>query len=505
MTAPLAYTVVVPTVGRPSLSRLLSALAEAAGPAPAEVVVVDDRPAGSPLVLPDTGLRVTLRTSGGHGPAAARNVGWRLATTEWIAFLDDDVLVPADWREKLVADLAGLPPGVGASQGRIVVPAPPEGRRPTDDERATLRLAGACWITADMAYRRTALAAVGGFDERFPRAYREDTDLALRVHQAGWRIVTGQRVTTHPLRPGGFLTSVRAQAGNAADALMWRKFGRDWRSRAGEGRGRLPVHLAVTATAVAAAALAVPPRSRPLAALAAAAWGALTGEFAVRRILPGPRTPGEIARMVVTSALIPPVAVWHRARGELAASRMNRRGRGAVLFDRDDTLIEDGPYLADPDGVRPLPGAAAALNALRSAGVRIGVVTNQSGVARGLITTDQLAAVQARVEGLLGPFDTWQVCMHGEQDGCSCRKPRPGLVRRAARVLGTPPSDCVVIGDTGADVSAALTAGALPILVPTARTKPGEIEHARRCARVATDITEAVGFALHALDQAVAR
>jgi histidinol-phosphate phosphatase family protein len=262
-------------------------------------------------------------------------------------------------------------------------------------------------------------------------------------------------------------------------------------------------HSAVTAAGVLAAGLAVRPRSRPLAVLAASAWLALTGEFTLRRILPGPRTAGEIARMVVTSALIPPLAVWHRARGELAVrSRAGTRSPGAVLFDRDDTLIEDGPYLADADRVRPLPGALDALNMLRSAGVRVGIVTNQSGVARGLITDDQLAGVHARVERLLGPFDTWQVCPHGEQDDCLCRKPKPGLVRRAARALGTSPVDCVVIGDTGADVSAALAAGAWPILVPTARTKPDEIDRARRCACLAGDITEAVGLAL---DRVVAR
>ncbi len=262
-----AYTVVVPTVGRDSLRALLHALDRAPGPPPTDVVVVDDRPAGAPLVLPETDLRVTVLLSGGGGPAAARNVGWRRAATEWIAFLDDDVLVTDDWRRQLVADLAGLGPDVGASQARIVVPEPPAGRRPTDDERATIGLAGARWITADMAYRRSALAAVGGFDERFPRAYREDTDLALRVQRAGWLIVTGERVTTHPLRRGGFFSSVRVQAGNADDALLRHKFGAGWRRCSGAGRGRLPAHLATTAAAATAVIVATrrpdPGRSPP--------------------------------------------------------------------------------------------------------------------------------------------------------------------------------------------------------------------------------------------------
>lgn len=173
-----------------------------------------------------------------------------------------------------------------------------------------------------------------------------------------------------------------------------------------------------------------------------------------------------------------------------------RRPPDAVLFDRDDTLIVDVPYLADPALVRPVPGAAAQLDLLRAAGIRVGVVSNQSGVARGLISADQLAAVVARVEELLGPFDTWQICPHGPADGCGCRKPAPGMILAAAAALGTTPERCVVIGDIGADVQAALAAGARAVLVPTAVTRAEEIEQARETACVASDITEAVAVAL---------
>ncbi|MBF6359396.1 HAD family hydrolase [Nocardia farcinica] len=168
----------------------------------------------------------------------------------------------------------------------------------------------------------------------------------------------------------------------------------------------------------------------------------------------------------------------------------------AVLFDRDDTLIVDVPYLADPAGVRPVPGAAEQLNRLRAAGIRVGVVSNQSGVAAGLISPTQLAAVNARVEELLGPFDTWQVCTHGRDDGCRCRKPEPGLVIDAAAALGTVPADCVLIGDIGSDVAAAVAAGARAVLVPTAKTRPEEIAYAREVALVAPDLADAVTLAL---------
>jgi histidinol-phosphate phosphatase family protein len=165
----------------------------------------------------------------------------------------------------------------------------------------------------------------------------------------------------------------------------------------------------------------------------------------------------------------------------------------AALFDRDGTLVEDVPYNGDPAMVRPVPGARAALDRLRAAGVRLGVVSNQSGVARGLLTPEQLARVNARVEELLGPFDTWQCCLHGPDDGCACRKPAPGLVLAAAAELGVPADQCVVVGDIGADVSAGLAAGARAVLVPTPVTRIEEIDAAPV---VAGDLTAAVDWIL---------
>jgi HAD superfamily hydrolase (TIGR01662 family) len=519
-----SYSIVVPTIGRPSLRTLLRTLlnsraaAEAAGPA--AVIVVDDRPAaGVPLPLPPevdgTGGLVKVVRSGGRGPAAARNTGWRAATTDWVVFLDDDVVVSPAWAAELAADLAAVPPRAGGSQGRVTVPLPAD-RRPTDAERGTASLERASWITADMAYRRAVLAECGGFDERFERAYREDADLALRVMDAGHRLVRGTRRVTHPVRPAGFWASVRAQAGNADDVLMRRSHGRDWRPRAGEGRGRFRRHLLATGSgALALAALTVrartptpagssgnvssttparSPASTWTAVAAGAMWAGLTAEFAAARIRPGPRTPGEVTRMLVTSVAIPPAAVRHRVRGLVRHRRAEPwPRRRVVLFDRDDTLIHDVPYNGDPASVEPMPGAAAALERLRRHGVRIGVVSNQSGVGKGFITAREVLRVNARVEELLGRIDVWEICPHDHADGCGCRKPRPGLVERAAERLGARPSDCVVIGDIGRDVEAAAAAGARGILVPTSRTRMEEIARARE---VAPDLGTAVDLVL---------
>ncbi|MFF5885463.1 D-glycero-alpha-D-manno-heptose-1,7-bisphosphate 7-phosphatase [Streptomyces sp. NPDC012589] len=150
----------------------------------------------------------------------------------------------------------------------------------------------------------------------------------------------------------------------------------------------------------------------------------------------------------------------------------------AVLFDRDGTLVHDVPYNEDPGRVRPVDGAREAVAALRARGIRTGVVTNQSGIARGLLTVADARAVNRRVDDLLGPFDVWELCPHAPDAGCGCRKPRPGMVLRAAGRLGADPADCVVIGDIGADIEAAHRAGAHGILVPTPATRPQETAEA---------------------------
>jgi HAD superfamily hydrolase (TIGR01662 family) len=473
--------VVVPTIGRPSLHVLLDALAAAPGPRPAELILVDDRPDGEPLRPGRAGLPpVRVVRTGGGGPARARNLGWRTARTEWIAFLDDDVVPDPDWYERLAQDLADLPPDVAGSQGRVRVPLPAD-RRPTDWERGTAGLATSSWITADLAYRRAALAAVGGFDERFPRAFREDSDLALRIMDTGARLVRGQRWITHPVRPVDRWVSVRVQAGNADDVLMRRLHGPDWRRRADAALGRRPQHMAVTAAALAAVCLAVARRPRAAAA-AAAAWLAGTAEFAWKRIASGPRTRDEVTTMTLTSAAIPPMATWHWLRGVVQHRRVTRwRGLpDVVLFDRDGTLVHDYPYNGDPDWVRPVDGAKEALDRLRARGVRVGVVSNQSGVARGIITAEQVDACMDRLAELLGPFDTLQVCPHGPDDGCVCRKPAPGMVKAACAELDVDPARAVVVGDIGADVEAAAAAGAVGIMVPTPVTRRQEVEAAPR-------------------------
>jgi cellulose synthase/poly-beta-1,6-N-acetylglucosamine synthase-like glycosyltransferase len=324
------YDVVIPTVARPSLSVLLTALARGEGPLPGAVIVVDDRPPAARRALQGRDLgdlsgRVMVVDGLARGPAAARNTGWRRSRSAWVAFLDDDVVPPRDWRARLAEDLTALPRAVGGSQGRISVPRP-FGRPSTDWERNVAALEGARWATADMAYRREALERVGGFDERFPRAYREDADLALRVRRAGYALETGRRRVTHPVRPADPWVSLRMQEGNADDARMLLLHGRRWREFADAPRGRRPWHLAITASAAVALVSLAAQRPR-LAAVSGLAWLGGTAELAWRRIAEGPKGPPEIVTMAVTSVAIPPLATFHWFRG-LARGLLERSRTG---------------------------------------------------------------------------------------------------------------------------------------------------------------------------------
>ncbi|HKU67089.1 MAG TPA: HAD family hydrolase [Candidatus Baltobacteraceae bacterium] len=142
----------------------------------------------------------------------------------------------------------------------------------------------------------------------------------------------------------------------------------------------------------------------------------------------------------------------------------------AVIFDRDGTIVVDVPYNGDPAAVVPVPGIRDALDRLRDAAIPIAVVSNQSGVGRGMLTLEQVEAVNRRVEELLGPFAVSLYCPHGPGDDCECRKPKPKLILDAARAMGVDPACCVVVGDKRSDVEAAENAGARGIFVDAAHT-----------------------------------
>jgi hypothetical protein len=254
----------------------------------------------------------------------------------------------------LVADLEGLDARTAAVQGRLTVPRPP---RPSDWARSTARLEEARWITADLVIRRDALAEVGGFDERFPRAYREDTDLALRLMDRGWRLAMGGRRTEHPVRPAPWWVSVPQQRGNADDVLLAAVHGPHWRRRVGETPGLFRRHVVTTAALVVASGALVAGRRR-LAGAAGLTWLVLTARLTWRRVAPGPRSPREVLAMAATSVAIPPVAVVHRTAGHVHHRRASAwRPDPAMEVARDGSPDPSGRTRArDRRRVRPGTG-----------------------------------------------------------------------------------------------------------------------------------------------------
>ena len=159
---------------------------------------------------------------------------------------------------------------------------------------------------------------------------------------------------------------------------------------------------------------------------------------------------------------------------------MTPSGTRAVFLDRDGTIIEDVHYLADPDHIRWLPGAIEALKLIADHGFLLVVITNQSGVARGFFGEELIKTVHARLESELEALGVrvagWYYCPHHPSEGrppyrqeCGCRKPRPGMVLRAARELGIDLSRSYTVGDSLRDVECGLNAGTSPILVETGK------------------------------------
>lgn len=145
--------------------------------------------------------------------------------------------------------------------------------------------------------------------------------------------------------------------------------------------------------------------------------------------------------------------------------------RRFVLIDRDGTLNIEKHYLSDPDQLQLIPGAGAAIRALKEAGLGVAVITNQSGIARGYFDMARLEEIHRRLVELLAAegtsVDGIYLCPHGPDDDCACRKPLPGMVMQAVAEFGFDPAQAFVIGDKTADVELGRGVGAETFLVRT--------------------------------------
>jgi D-glycero-D-manno-heptose 1,7-bisphosphate phosphatase len=163
--------------------------------------------------------------------------------------------------------------------------------------------------------------------------------------------------------------------------------------------------------------------------------------------------------------------------------------RRLALLDRDGTIVVDKVYLSDPDRIEFAPGAIEGLRLLRDAGFALVLITNQSGIARGLFDAATLERIHDRLKSMLAAegleLKAIYFCPHGPDDGCDCRKPAPGMLRQAMRDLGFRLDEAVMIGDSDADMGAAAAAGVPGVRVAASGSgstgpAPDFLEAARR-------------------------
>lgn len=311
-------SVVVPTYKRPELlSRCLAALfSQTMNPWDYEIVVVDDGPTEH---TKQTVLAWTVKSGpcvrylvneGRHGPAGARNKGWQAAHAELIAFTDDDCIPAPDWLA--VGSAAFKDPTVHGLSGRIIVPIPSV---PTDYEQTVAGLEHGPFATANCFYRRSALSSVGGFDERFTVAWREDTDLEFALRRQRHRLVCElSAVVVHPVRPATWGISLRLQRNNLFNALLYKKYPDLYRRFI---QPMPPWRYYMTLTALIGVGSAVAAGSVWAAVFSLGVWLSLTAEFCLRRLAKTSRSVEHIVEMIVTSVLIPPVAIFWRLKGAI--------------------------------------------------------------------------------------------------------------------------------------------------------------------------------------------
>jgi GT2 family glycosyltransferase len=312
----LQVSVVIPTYRRPDLlTACLDALSRQMVSAHSfEIIVVDDgnQPAVAEAVASfgrQTGLVTRyIGQPERRGPAAARNRGWQAAQAPIIAFTDDDCLPQPDW---LRAALAEFHRGAAVVTGQLRMPLPDQ---PSHHDRTTAFLETAEFVTANCFCLKTALVRVGGFDEAFDMAWREDSDLQFKLIRAGYSMVSCPRaVVIHPLRQAPWYAPLRDERKNRYDALLFKRHPALFRQRIPAYKP-LVIRYYATVISFTVGSLALAAGHKTLAGTALAGTVLLTGWLAVDR---WPSRPGRkrIQQTILTAVATPFLSVYWRLYG----------------------------------------------------------------------------------------------------------------------------------------------------------------------------------------------
>ncbi|MDB5240717.1 MAG: family 2 glycosyl transferase, partial [Spirosoma sp.] len=309
-------SVVIPTYRRlPLLNRCLDALSQQSMPPGSfEIIVVDDgnQPAVAETVNTfgqQTGIKITyLGQPVRSGPAAARNRGWQAASAPVIAFTDDDCLPQPNWLSSAMV-LFGR--GATVVTGRLRMPLPDQ---PTHHDKTTAFLETAEFITANCFCLKSALKRVGGFEEAFDMAWREDSDLQFKLMEAGYSIgQCPQAVIIHPMRQAPWYAPLCDERKNRYDALLFKRHPDLFRQRIPTYQGLVTRYYA-TVISFGLGSLALLGGNLPTAITGFAIWGILTGRLVVER-WPALPSGGRIQQTVLTAMATPFLSVYWRLYG----------------------------------------------------------------------------------------------------------------------------------------------------------------------------------------------
>jgi glycosyltransferase involved in cell wall biosynthesis len=325
----IQVSVVVPTYQRPELLlKCIRALYAQRCLFLFEVIVVSDGPDGntaqavSSLDLPHFRF---LQLPVKMGPAAARNYGWRRAAGELIAFTDDDCLPDTRWLSKLYEAYLKEDLVLCAFSGRTIVPLRSS---PTDYELSTSKLESAPFITANCAVSRLALTVTDGFDEHFEMAWREDSDMQMRLQEQNIPILPVEAVVVHPVRPPTWGASLKAEKKGMYDILLLKKHPHRFAAVANY-KGLLHYYVAMVlffATMILGVIVAI-----PLAIIAGlAGWFSLWFAFVIKRLTNTRRSFRDIFEIITTSAFIPFLSLYWKCYGLLKFRGFQRQAADQV-------------------------------------------------------------------------------------------------------------------------------------------------------------------------------
>jgi glycosyltransferase involved in cell wall biosynthesis len=307
----MEISVIIPTYRRPQLLKkcLTALLAQKYNKRWYEIIVVSDGPdpETQKIIRELIKNRITslrfLSMPSKKGPAAARNYGWLNARSKIVAFTDDDCLPDQYWLKEIAENMN--PDKEEAMTGHVIVP---RDKRPTDYEQNTAGLEVADFITANCACTRTALLKIGGFDEQFQMAWREDSDLEFKLIRENIPVKHLETaIVVHPVRKAKWGISIREQKKTLYNALLYKKYPELYRSKI---QSAPPLLYYAIITAFIVMAIGFLSHNKWMGITGFYLWILLTFNFIAKRLYSTRLSATHIAEMVLTSFIIPFLSIY---------------------------------------------------------------------------------------------------------------------------------------------------------------------------------------------------